>query len=249
MPRIYLSPSTQEFNQYVTPDFNEEQTMNMLADLLEPYLYSSGIEFVRNEPTMTAGSSIRQSNAGNFDFHLALHTNASPENLAGQLQGVQAFYFPYSDSGKRMADIMVKNFKRIYPNADLVLPKPTTSLGEVDRTRAPAVLMEIGYHDNPEDVAWLLDNLPLIARTLAQSLTQYFGLPFVEPTVIYKGRVDTQSTGLNLRSRPSTQGAIVGSIPRGAYIDVYGETGDGWLSVRYGNLGGFVRSEYVQILE
>ena len=35
MPFIYLSPSTQEFNQYVTGG-NEEQYMNLSADAMEP---------------------------------------------------------------------------------------------------------------------------------------------------------------------------------------------------------------------
>ena len=36
MPRIYLSPSTQEFNPYVSGDGNEEQYMNLIADAMEP---------------------------------------------------------------------------------------------------------------------------------------------------------------------------------------------------------------------
>ena len=78
MPRIYLSPSTQESNLYVTGSGSEEQNMNLLADALEPYLYSNGIQFVRNTPQMTAASSIAQANAmGGFDFYLALHSNAA----------------------------------------------------------------------------------------------------------------------------------------------------------------------------
>ena len=38
MPIIYLSPSTQEWNQYVTGSGSEEYNMNLLADALEPYL-------------------------------------------------------------------------------------------------------------------------------------------------------------------------------------------------------------------
>ena len=36
---------------------------------------------------MTAASSIRASNAGNYNLHLALHTNASGEDQAGQNRG------------------------------------------------------------------------------------------------------------------------------------------------------------------
>ena len=43
MPIIYLSPSTQEWNQYVTGSGSEEYNMNLLADALVPYLLSNGI--------------------------------------------------------------------------------------------------------------------------------------------------------------------------------------------------------------
>lgn len=42
MPMIYLSPSTQEWNEYVTGSGSEEYNMNLLADALEPYLRSNG---------------------------------------------------------------------------------------------------------------------------------------------------------------------------------------------------------------
>ena len=46
MPIIYLSPSTQENNLYVTGG-TEEEWMNRLADAMVPYLVSSGIRFNR----------------------------------------------------------------------------------------------------------------------------------------------------------------------------------------------------------
>ena len=62
MPSIYLSPSTQEWNPYVTGG-TEEYYTNLVADAMEPYLRASGIAFTRNTPDMTAASSIRASNA------------------------------------------------------------------------------------------------------------------------------------------------------------------------------------------
>ena len=38
MPIIYLSPSTQEWNQYVTGSGSEEYNMNRLADALVPLM-------------------------------------------------------------------------------------------------------------------------------------------------------------------------------------------------------------------
>ena len=38
MPRIFLSPSTQEYNPYITGNGSEEYFMNQIADAMEPYL-------------------------------------------------------------------------------------------------------------------------------------------------------------------------------------------------------------------
>ena len=45
MPIIYLSPSTQEKNMYVTGSGSEEYWMNRLADAMIPYLNSCGIRY------------------------------------------------------------------------------------------------------------------------------------------------------------------------------------------------------------
>ena len=50
MPIIYLSPSTQENNMYVTGG-SEEQWMNRLADAMVPYLEASGINIPATPPT------------------------------------------------------------------------------------------------------------------------------------------------------------------------------------------------------
>lgn len=133
MPIIYLSPSTQEYNEYVNGLGNEEEWMNRLADAMEPMLFASGIQYTRNTPDMTAASSIRASNAGNYNLHLALHTNASGEDQAGQNRGIIAFYFPGSARGMRAAQFLADGLKAIYPLPNLVRTEPTTTIGEVRR--------------------------------------------------------------------------------------------------------------------
>lgn len=244
MPTIYLSPSTQEFNPYVGGG-NEEYYMNLVADAMEPYLASSGIQFVRNTPEMNAASSIAASNSGIFDLHLALHSNATASGN-GSRRGIEAYYYPTSVSGKRFADILVENFKNIYPLPDNIRAIPTTSLGEVSRTRAPGVLIEIGYHDNIEDADWVRNNIDLIARTLVQSLTEYFGIPFNYPQPIRIGSVRTNGGHLNVRTRPSTEAFIVGRIPNGAEVTVFASVPD-WYLVGYSGIVGYAAARYIQV--
>ena len=130
MPIIYLSPSTQENNLYVNGG-TEEEWMNRLADAMEPYLTASGIRYSRNTPDMTAASSIRASNAGNYDLHLALHSNAAPEGQYGQARGILVFYYPGSVQGQRAATLVADGLKTLYPLPNRVRAEPTTSVGEV----------------------------------------------------------------------------------------------------------------------
>ena len=179
MANIYLSPSLQEYNEYLNGE-SEEYYMNLLADAMEPYLLSTGIDFTRNRPEQTLTEVINESNAGTYDLHLALHSNAAPENLAGKLMGPDIYYFADSVNGKRFAEILAEGFREIYPYPELVDVIPTTTLRELRRTNAPSVLAEVAYHDNAEDEVWIKDNIDLIARTFVEALAEFFEIPFSE---------------------------------------------------------------------
>ena len=150
MANIYLSPSLQEFNPYVGGG-NEEYYMNLVADAMEPYLRASGIDFSRNNPSSTLSQTIAQSNQGDYDLHVALHS------------------------------IIAQNYRGIYYNPEDIATIPTTSLAEVRKTEAPAVLIETAFHDNPKDADWIRSNIDDIARSVSKSIAEYFGVPFVTP--------------------------------------------------------------------
>ena len=246
MPFLFLSPSTQDFNPYVTTG-NEQYWMNQLADRMEPYLFASGLNVTRNDPNGSAAQSIRASNAGTYDFHLALHSNASPEALAGRQRGVDIYYFPASEEGLRMANILVDNLTPIYPLPERVRALPTVLIGEVRRTKAPSVLAELGYHDNVEDADWLTGNLEEIAAALSEGVTEYFGLPFLTPSEPRTGIVTLSSGTLNLRSLPTTAAAVLAQLPNGATVTILGQF-DEWYTVEYDGLHGFASSRYITVL-
>ncbi len=179
MPLVYLSPSTQEFNPFINGG-NEEEWMNIIADEVEPYLTASGIDFVRNTPDMNAGSSIQASNDAGVNLHVAIHSNSSPPSLSGVLQGTDIYYSPVNPSSRRFAQILENNFKSIYPDPSKVNIVPTDYLGEVVKTNAPAVLIETAYHDNVDDANWIKNSTQNIAREIARSIAEYFGIPFIE---------------------------------------------------------------------
>lgn len=129
--------------------------------------------------------------------------------------------------------------REIYPLPDQVTTRSTTTLAEVKRHKAPTVLLEIGYHDNTADAEWIAGHIDLIAQTLVQAMTEYFGLPYVYPGPSQPGLAVTDSGGpVNLRAYPSVQGQALTQIPNGATVTVFGQY-QGWYVVLYEDMIGY----------
>ena len=246
MPIIYLSPSTQENNLFVNGG-SEEYYMNLIADAMIPYLNASGIQYVRNTPQMTAASSITASNAGNYDLHVALHSNAAPEGRYGTVRGSIVFYYPTSTQGRRAAEIMANNLRSIYPLPDSVRALPSTTIGELRRTRAPSVFLEFAYHDNEDDATWIKNNIDAIARNVVLSLTEYFSIPFLTPQAPRQAVVDVDFGRLNIRNRPSLTAPVIAQAYDGAELTVINQW-QGWYLVNYNSVIGYASQEYVTLI-
>ncbi len=221
--------------------------MNLVADRMVPYLDASGIRYVRNTPDMTAASSIVASNQGNYDLHLALHSNAAPEGRYGTVRGSIVFYFPGSALGKSGAELFANNLRAIYPIPDLVRAVSTTTIGEVTRVRAPTIFLEVAFHDNVDDANWITNNLELIARNLVLSTTEFFGLPFLSPVPLRQGRVDISFGALNLREKPSLTAPILSQLADGTPLTIINQWQDWYLVNESGNIG-YVKQEYITLI-
>ena len=114
------------------------------------------------------------------------------------------------------------------------------------RDGVPSVLLELGYHDNPDDALWIQENIPRIAANLVLSLTEYFGLPYTAPTP-QPGQVSTVSGGpVNLRSGPSLQSTVTARLPDGDGVTVYGRYQD-WYVVSHGEHLGYVSAPFIRL--
>ena len=45
----------------------------------------------------------------------------------------------------------------------------------------PAVLPEFGFHDNPEEAQWLIDNMEAIAKETCKAVCAFFDVPYIAP--------------------------------------------------------------------
>lgn len=185
MPRVYLSPSTQEFNQFIGGG-SEEYYMNLIVDAMIPYLRASGIEFSRNNPGDSVPRTIERSNEHPYDLHLALQARGTPDGNDAPLRGIDVYHYAISPvGGEKAAFIISQNLKKIYPVPELVRLVPNFEMLELSLTDAPAVLAELGYYDNPSDAVWIKNNIQAIGRNLALSVAQFLQVPFVDPKYPY----------------------------------------------------------------
>ncbi len=188
MPSVYLSPSTQEFNQFVTGG-SEEYYMNLVADAMIPYLRASGIQFGRNNPGDSVPRIIERSNEIPRGLHLALQTRATPDGAILPARGIDVYHYAVSPvGGERAAYIIAQNLREIYPVPELVNIVPNFTMLELRLTNSPAVMVELGYHDNPEDAVWISENIGQIGRSLAKSVAEFLQVPFREPGPPYRIR-------------------------------------------------------------
>ncbi len=248
MKCVYLSPSVQQFNEYVNGG-NEEQYMNLIADSVAKYLDEFGICYKRNSPDMSVAQIIDESNSGDYAVHLAIHSNAAPEGLSGEIRGSEVYYFPTSEKASLFAQIIAENLREIYPNPQDVTTKTTRSFGELRRTRAPSVLVEVAYHDNVEDATWIKENIDAIGKALATSIKEYLDeicdCDLDESGRNY-GRVITMGGDLNVRSGAGLNFNVIDSIPNGTVVEVL-DCEKKWYKILYNGKEGYVFKLYVAL--
>ena len=174
MPSVYLNPSggQQEF----IIGGSEEYYMDQIADAMIPYLSSSGIEVTRSNPGESLTKNIEESNKGNYDLHVGLGSVATSYFQTGSLQGPFVLYYDDSKEGQQAAQIIAEDLKVIYPRPDLVSTLSNETLRELKETKAPTVLVKVGYNNNTLDAYWIRDNIDAIGRSIALGITQFLGI-------------------------------------------------------------------------
>lgn len=240
MPCIYLSPSGQEFNAYPGGG-DEEYFSNLVANAITPFLDASSICYGRNRPWMSARQSADNANVFNYDAYLAIHSNSAFGQLSGILKGCDIYYFPGSVQGRRYAQITAKYYRQIYPDPSMVNIIPLETLIELNKTRATAILVEMGYHDNLQDRAWIKANIENIAQALAQATAEFLAVPFVQPQPFSRGIIVTDGTGLNVRAAPFANSQVISTVPNGSIVNF---TPNCTLWYRLDS-GGYVNAAYV----
>lgn len=234
MPKVYLSPAMHRQNEccYPRPDGKqcyEALENNEYIDILEPVLNRCGIETKRgyrrtpmnnDDGDKIMRQNVAESNAWGADVHYISHTNGAN----GTVKGYRPIYFTGSAKGKKLAEIMVKYRKQIYPYS--VVLNNRTDLYELKNTNAVAFYEEHVFHDNLEDATWFHTHMNEIAESAAKGLCEYFGIPYIAPAATPSTPTMTTAVLRKGSTGPEVKSLQKKLLQIGYYLGSYGADGD-----------------------
>jgi N-acetylmuramoyl-L-alanine amidase len=147
--------------------------MEILVQKNIELLKKQGYTVYRNNPDEKLSEAVKKSNEVNPDIHVSIHSNASGQGY--NAQGPEIFANRANTAGDRLANAIYDEIIEIYPDPSKgrgVLY--TSSLYEIIRTNAPAVLLEVAFHDNKDDANWIINNEDEIAQAIVNGINNYF---------------------------------------------------------------------------
>lgn len=180
-PKIYVSPSSQETNTG-PGGYIEEVVMNLIADPLIPDLLRHGFDVMRNKRGNNYAGHVAESNLYKPDVHLGIHSNAMGANQTGKARGCEVLcYDPtnLSSVGTQLAQKMYARLSALTPTVDRGVKSGKTTVSEIADTHAPAVLAEIGFHDNPDDAKFILTHILEFEIAILLSVLDQFHIIYI----------------------------------------------------------------------
>ena len=163
--------------------YREQDLVYEVAQRLATLLRENGnfdVRLTRNSPTEVLGTSnasslqerVRIANSWPADYFISIHANAS---VNPEAKGAEVY--TYSDSGPahELALFLQQALVEEMGMKNLGV-KTNPSLYVLRKTTMPAVLVELGFITNAEDVEKLANNPDGFAQALYNGILRYFGL-------------------------------------------------------------------------
>ena len=223
MPRIYISPSTQERNIGKAPFTNGEVQMNKITDvLLALFVRDTRFTAKRNNPSMDDVYKIAEdSNSWLADIHIPIHSNA------GGGVGTEVFAYGPNTNSERLCKALYNQIAPLSPGADRGV-KYNPKLIEVgNNVNATSGYIELGFHDNQTEATWLATNSQQIASGLYKGICDFYGydyralvvvppvVPPVTPAVMYRVILDGVQT-MAIADQDKAIALVHGAVDTGA---------------------------------
>lgn len=173
MKKIYLSPSNQTGNKFITGNTSEGAVWYDIAVRLQKLLAEYDCETMLSKPSQTLGVRADNAAAWGADVYIAMHSNAAGTANKGA-HGVEVYYDPNKGAKtKQLAQDVLDQLKTLFTSRGL---KTSSKLIDCYKPSMPSIIGECGFHDNKADALLILNNRDKIAQLYCNALVKYLGL-------------------------------------------------------------------------
>ena len=140
--------------------------MNQIADVVEQLLLKSGKYVVyRNISGMSKEEIIKNSNEVSPYIHIAIHSQY------GNRPGCECYVKVGDEISNGFGKEIYKEVLELYNNKNMdngiVYDK---SVIEINKVNSPAVLIEVGCHDNIDNAKWIVQNIHNIGKAIYKGI-------------------------------------------------------------------------------
>lgn len=173
--KIFLSPSNQSGNTYAYGNTNEAAQCGKMAAACEAALKRCGFE-VKTMQWETMQERVKVSDSWGADLHVPIHTNAFNKSVTGtrtmckEMKGEG--YKAAQAIHKHLAPLTIGTSENISAHPELY---------ELNKPKAPAVYLEVDFHDVAKTAKWLIENTEAIGETICKGICEYFSVAYVDP--------------------------------------------------------------------
>lgn len=187
----------------------EDEITLVMAKACQKELERHGVEVImgRTEDVyLTFEQEVAPANENNVDIALFLHVNATPSG-----DGAEAWIYPGSVNGRKMAELCLKQVEKLGQNIDRGVKEG--SFYVLQHTNMPAVLLEAFFIDNDKDndIGDTKAEQEKFGVAYAKAVLEYLGIAWTEPKaadVLYKVQVGAFSIRKNAESLKRTLEAL-----------------------------------------
>lgn len=222
---------------------NESNETRRLGPKVAQYLKALGVDadYIQHDKPKTAkylNEQVAKANAmGTYDVVVQLHFNAGSSDPNNNTTGTETYYS--SSKGKTYSDRVNAKLSTMFK--DRGSKKDTRGLYWLKYTKCPAILIEVCFVDDKDDVKIYLNNIDKVAKLIAEGLAGK-STTAQKPNddgsfkvkVIYNG-----SEGLNIREKAAYNSKVVGQVHEGEVFTIVEvknnmgrlKSGAGWISM------------------
>ena len=187
--KVCLDPGHSASNQQnKAPDgsYYEHEFALDLSKRIKALLEPAGVEVVETRPDgrdVSLGERCRIANAAGVDLFVSLHSNAAAGSGWSSARGLEIYVYRKSGKADQAARAIAERMEAagVLLRRTPVVERP--ELYVLKHTKAPALLIEHGFHTNREDAALLRQPSyrQLLAAADAQGILDALGVPYEAP--------------------------------------------------------------------